>query len=628
MATIALDSLPEGVEVIKKKTIALDALPEGVDVVKKDKGVGVLDLLNLFDIIDAPIREGHIEAIKGPATGVGNIGEFIRGLGKHAGRYFTEGGPIGAIKGTPSYSEVTGDPITGTAMDIALAPTTYTGAGGFLKALGKGAAGKAVRKGMALPGKLPIVKKTGEKALAQKLYQTVPKGAPQAADVIPMAKTAYSHDEIVKLVNNPKELLELLDGKATTDTIQDAMAGRTAYVRGKKPHGLINSKVEGVNQALTKIEGKAGSSFVAATSLKELLREKTLAVLKEKGGGTNLKVPKTKKIDDIINKVVDKKKKYKLKDLVNIKRAINKNLSSKDFALDSKSMENVELLKGVLRGLDENIEGLIEVNLYRRGLGKEELVKQVNTYRAKNREITNLIKLKAVLKNPAFEQMGEATKVDTVMAGLAGAAAGGVAGSAVGSGAMGAALGGGLGAYAASRGAFEASQKALPGLKAKSMKAIESGALADRLLPIGSKVLPDEPQGRSPQSIIIEGLKAGKKPNIPDMLVNTKLSRSSDEIMENTDFLLMKVAQELPDAFDMVKNTMENDPEALPEILPGLVQMAPHLFVRDQYNRVDGKILSMEDQQRARKDTMTNDELSLVEKVAIINQLNKTGEFN
>ena len=163
MAVVKMESLPEGAKIIKNKknnVIKMDALPEGAKIVnKKDEGVGALDLLNLFDIVDAPIREGTIEAMKGPATGVGNVGEFIRGLGKHAGRYFTEG-PIGAIKSTPSFSEITGDPISGTAMDIALAPTTYTGAGGLLKVLGKGAAGKAVKKGLSLPGKIPAVRKT------------------------------------------------------------------------------------------------------------------------------------------------------------------------------------------------------------------------------------------------------------------------------------------------------------------------------------------------------------------------------------------------------------------------------------------------------------------------------------
>ena len=629
MAVVKMESLPEGAKIIKKKknnVIKMDALPEGAKIVnKKDEGVGALDLLNLFDIVDAPIREGTIEAMKGPATGVGNVGEFIRGLGKHAGRYFTEG-PIGAIKSTPSFSEITGDPISGTAMDIALAPTTYTGAGGLLKVLGKGAAGKAVKKGLSLPGKIPAVRKTGQKAMAQKLYQTVPKSAPEAQDIASIAETAYSHDDIVRLVNNPKELVELLDGSPTVETLKDVTTGTVAKKTVGRKGGLINQKVEAVNELLKGIQ-KGGAAFPGSIVKKDLL-EKVVGELKIAGGGTGLKVPAQKKINKVINQIVKNEKSYNLTELNNMKRAINKVLSSKDFVLDSKSAENVDILKALLKGLDDQVSAAIEVNLHNRGFGAKEMAEAVAAYQTKNKEINNLIKLKAVMKNPAFEQMGEATKVDTVMAGLAGATTGGVLGGVVGQGGVGAAVGGGLGAYAASRGAFQSAQKALPGLKARTMKGIESGGLLDRFLPPASKVLPDEQQGRSPQSVIIEGLRAAKKPNIPDMIVNTKLPRSSEEIMGNTDFFLMKVAQEVPDAYDMVKNTMDNDPDALPEILPGLVEMAPHLFARDKYNRVDGKILSTEDQQRARKDTMKNDEFSLVEKMEIINRLNKTGEFD
>lgn len=122
-------------------------------------------------------------------------------------------------------------------------------------------------------------------------------------------------------------------------------------------------------------------------------------------------------------------------------------------------------------------------------------------------------------------------------------------------------------------------------------------------------------EGRSPQSI-------------PEELVRTPLPRSSEEIIANKDFILAKVAQQAPEMFDAIRDTIERDPQAISEVLPALVMAAPHLFERDPYNRIDGKIVDPKMREKATQDTMGDDDLSYLEKTLIINKLNKTGIFD
>lgn len=125
----------------------------------------------------------------------------------------------------------------------------------------------------------------------------------------------------------------------------------------------------------------------------------------------------------------------------------------------------------------------------------------------------------------------------------------------------------------------------------------------------------EEDYGREPQSI-------------PESIVRTPLPRDTDRILEGKDFVLAKAAQQAPEMFDHVREVLENNPEVLPDILPGLVNGFPQLFERDQYNRVDGKIIDPAMREKARKDTMMREDLSKIEKAIIINELNKTGIFH
>lgn len=125
-----------------------------------------------------------------------------------------------------------------------------------------------------------------------------------------------------------------------------------------------------------------------------------------------------------------------------------------------------------------------------------------------------------------------------------------------------------------------------------------------------------------------ERVQSREPQSIAEDLVRTPLPRSSEEIIAKKDFILAKVAQQAPEMFDAIRDTIERDPQAISEVLPALVMAAPHLFERDPYNRIDGKIVDPQMREKATQDTMDDDDLSYLEKTLIINKLNKTGIFD
>lgn len=120
--------------------------------------------------------------------------------------------------------------------------------------------------------------------------------------------------------------------------------------------------------------------------------------------------------------------------------------------------------------------------------------------------------------------------------------------------------------------------------------------------------------GREPQSIAEE-------------VVRWKIPRTTEGVIENKDMVLAKVAQMEPMQFDNIKEVLEEQPEKLPDLIPILAQTAPHLFEEDKYGRVDNVIYDPAKKQMAREDLNLNESLSNSQRMLMMNQLNKTGEF-
>jgi hypothetical protein len=125
--------------------------------------------------------------------------------------------------------------------------------------------------------------------------------------------------------------------------------------------------------------------------------------------------------------------------------------------------------------------------------------------------------------------------------------------------------------------------------------------------------------GRAPQSI----------PNIPEMLLKAKIPRTTEAVLKNQKVVLAKIAQQDPTGnfYHMFKEMIEERPDELPQFLPKMIQMSPQFFEADPYQRVDNKILDQNLKLKAINDTMRREDLTSTEKIEIIDNLNRTGEF-
>ena len=115
--------------------------------------------------------------------------------------------------------------------------------------------------------------------------------------------------------------------------------------------------------------------------------------------------------------------------------------------------------------------------------------------------------------------------------------------------------------------------------------------------------------------------------SIATEIVKTPLPRTTKDIIEKSDFVKAKLAQQAPELFDAFSDTLDNNPDMLSDLLPMIAQTMPQLFEHDKYDRIDGVILNPVKKEMARNDVKRNDNLSNTQKMMIINKLNKTGEF-
>ena len=661
---VDLSSIPEGYEVVdgvltkkkkakgKSREVDLSSIPEGYEVVdgvltkksEEDKA-SLTDPLFLLDAIDAPIREGIYKAQEGEGTGLANIGEFAEGVGEHFSRY--KEGPIDAIKGTPSK---------GFIKDIAFSPTTYTGLGGLLRTLGKATAKAGAKKaggslvkagdttidaGKSIGKKvLPDPVKAGETATELRLRQLTPQTSPNARHVKALAKQLYGDEEILKHINDPTAMERFLSGTSQVDEIVDQTTGKIAYKRGGLTEGYIGKKsgelADFLQDNRTHFTHYSINRKTLSKQMVDDVMDEFIDPITGSHAGEVTREQAVKFVENVLGDIELTGKRLGPDTLLKIKRTIGDRLNPKNFAHDTEHAVRTRMLRRASGSLDEQIEGIAyQAAEEAAGPGAGDIL--ADTWRAKNREISNLIKLRDVVFAPAYKNLTPPTKADIVLGAAAPVAKYGATGYAAGKLAgipgIGAAIGASGALHDAARKSFRDSVATIPGWRAKQWKKVENlqdTNVMDRMIPMIPKALPRDQEGpmRQPQSMLGAPMRGQQPMNLPDLLVNTPLPRDSEKILKNPDFFLMKLAQQAPEAYDMMKNTIANDPEGMAELLPSLVQMAPNLFERDEFNRVDGMIMGEEYKIKARRRVMTDQQMRAADKIQHIDRLNRTGEFD
>ena len=124
--------------------------------------------------------------------------------------------------------------------------------------------------------------------------------------------------------------------------------------------------------------------------------------------------------------------------------------------------------------------------------------------------------------------------------------------------------------------------------------------------------------GRSPQSIGFS----------PKDVINFKIPRTTQSIMENKDMVLAKLVQNGADPMmvDAITEGLNGSGDEVSKVIPLLINQMPTLFQPSKYNTFDGKFLDPNDRAKAADDISKRDDINSIQRAKMINKINKTGE--
>jgi hypothetical protein len=124
--------------------------------------------------------------------------------------------------------------------------------------------------------------------------------------------------------------------------------------------------------------------------------------------------------------------------------------------------------------------------------------------------------------------------------------------------------------------------------------------------------------GRSPDSIGFS----------PKDVINFKIPRNTQAIMENKDIVLAKLVQKGADpmVIDAVAEGLNGSGDDIANVMPLLVTQMPTLFEKAKYSTFDGKFLDPNDRAKAADDISKRDDMNSIQRAKMINKINKSGE--
>jgi hypothetical protein len=128
----------------------------------------------------------------------------------------------------------------------------------------------------------------------------------------------------------------------------------------------------------------------------------------------------------------------------------------------------------------------------------------------------------------------------------------------------------------------------------------------------------DQGPYRAPQSIGFS----------PKDIINFKIPRNTQAIMENKDMVLAKLVQQGADPamVDAITEGLNGTGKEVSKAIPFIINQMPLLFEDSKYNVFDGKFLDPNDRAKAADDISRRDDLNSIERARMINKINKSGE--
>lgn len=428
-------------------------------------------------------------------------------------------------------------------------------------------------------------------------------------------------EDLAGSIGNPKKLYEKIAGKKSVEYSRKKIGSKDYdFAAPQKQGGLISDISKETDDIISQVSKNV--SAIDVDDLRVDILSQDVFRRFDPQMASKLSAKDIQKHSDIVNEYLKPAsgRKRTLKQLQELKRSIGEKLSSKDFF--NPQDKSIAFEKAVLKDIYHNLKRKIEdaadgVNLVVDG-------KNVNAgdiLKMNNDRVTHLMDVKSLLENVDADSLRDPSLIQMAIDGLASGAIGlgtySISGSSVAGGTAAA-------AYGATK-LGQAFSKKFPGIEANILNKILQGNLIPKTpvrMSVGSKLFTSDMMDDQ------DSVNPGREPkSLPEALITTQIPRDTEEILQKKEFILAKAAQQAPELYDSVKEVLEGHPEKLPELLPPLIGMAPHLFQYDKYNRVDSVIIDPQMKDRARKDTMLRDDLSKIQKAQIINELNKTGKF-
>lgn len=475
--------------------------------------------------------------------------------------------------------------------------------------------------------------KAAEKWLSRAMTMT---DAKWGKDTAAMASQMVAEDLTKGGMFSVPSLTKKLTGGKSVNELK--VAGISAFKSGKKGSGLIGEASNVVDDLIMSAHLDR-SIKVPKTDISQNILLKIRDEMMSETSGVKYSVDDFNAMADELKDLLQKpgkKDTLNLLELRELKRNINKQLSSKEFfKTPSDAMaRRKELLMDVVREVDDtiakNLKG-ISVDFKGKAVDAGEL------YDLSNKRLKNLYDIAELLEKEEFKNLQGASLGEA----LFGAGVGGTTGYWVATAtgmnpAVLTTLGAGGGAYNT---LSRKSTMVAPQLSAMGMKAVEKGSDYVDLLPQVQRELRREDEGifgnipsamsnlglgRSPQSINKPIL--AQLPELAHEIIESRLPRSTDELFKNKKLFLAKVAQQAPQYFDIMQEAMKEGPEAVSELMtnPQIQIEMGKLFERDKYGSWDGVVIDPAKQNMYRKDIWDREDLDTLEKSEIIDQFNRT----
>lgn len=475
--------------------------------------------------------------------------------------------------------------------------------------------------------------KAAEKWLARAMTMTDEKWG---KDLSAMASQMVAEDLTKGGMFDVPKLVKKLTGERSLNELK--AGGLNAFKSGKKNSGLIGEASGVVDDLIMSAHLDKGAK-VSKSQMAENILMKIRKEMVDETSGVKYSPEEFSSILEELTGILNKpgkKDTLNLLELRELKRNINKQLSSKEFyKTPSDAMaRRKELLLDIAREADENIaKNLSGVSVDFKG----KPVDAGALYELSNKRLKNLYDIAELLEREEFKGLKGASLADALFGAGVGATAGyGVATATGMNPAVLTTLGAGGGAYNT---LSRKSTMVAPQLGAMGWKAVEKGSTYMDVLPqvqreirrgeegIFGKV-PDAMSnlglGRSPQSIAKPIL--AQLPELAQEIVDAKIPRSTDELLKNKKLFLAKVAQQAPQYFDIMQEAFKEGPEAISELMtsPQIQLELGKLFERDKYGSWDGMVIDPAKQNMYRKDIWDREDLDTLEKSEIIDQFNRT----